>query len=104
MKRYLFLISMLAFVMMFAGCGNKGIQRQIDEADKLIAQAENEGADLSATIALQKAKDELELAKQLLRENKTDSALTASSLAVESAKEALKTTEENKSIPNGTGY
>ncbi len=100
MKKYLTMICLLALTVAFSGCGNQGTERKIQEANDLITQAVNEGAELHAQIPLQKARESIDLAKQLLKENKTDSALTVSALAAEAAREALTTTRENNSIPH----
>lgn len=100
MKRTIAWICVLALTLVFAGCGKTGIERQISQADEIMTEAVNEGAELKAPIALQTARDKIENAKRMLREGKTDSAMTEAALSIESAKEALSTTKEANSIPD----
>ncbi|MCX7835050.1 MAG: hypothetical protein N2450_03130 [bacterium] len=96
---YSFLIFsiLLSFLL---GCGTKGVEKKIEEAERILNEAIEIGAELRAPVAVNVAREKIEYAKELLEIGKTDSALTVSALAVESAREALQTTKEFNSIPD----
>ncbi|MDK9701297.1 MAG: hypothetical protein OEM52_14250 [bacterium] len=100
MKRKLLWIVIAIFAVALVGCGVKGSERTIEQAEKILQEALEEGSELYATNATQIAQERIADARRYLEEKKADSALTHAALAVESAKEALSTTKEYKSIPN----
>lgn len=100
MKQFLSFILLFTVTITLIGCGAKGIQKKIDEAERILNEAIEIGAELRAPVAVSVAREKIDYAKELLEIGKTDSALTIAALAVESAREALQTTKEFNSIPD----
>lgn len=94
-----FILGILLVIGIF-GCSSQGVQKKITEAERIIEEAVDIGAELRAPVPLEVAREKLDYAKELIELGKTDSALTMSALAVESAREALQTTKEFNSIPD----